>query len=1207
MSAEGRKTTVLRANKVRNKLKGDFSWLQRQNGSPPEAEEEKPWVAEVRACRLNSAFAESSPVSSPTQSAPSPTKAAPSPTKAAPSPTKAEPGRSPSGSIVRGVFPKLDKPASPAPTNNSSGPTQFAKKPSENYKKIAPHTVRSTSENQEGPLTPEEKEKRTEAASNVLRRSAARERSYVFSATRKFESPQKDNGAAEAKSPPFVAKRVEITDDDEGSKASATPTSPVSPVASAASVPQPRPRKTADGSVKAAVDVSVNEPAAPKQDEAEKEKEKEMEKEEAVAPEPVKEDSPAVSVTESDPSAEMKPGCTKVYTPLPELTPESFRAVIAEVEPAESDAPRKLVPPLLKLIPATPESLSPTLEPESPAPAAPVPEPSAPESTKPPAPEPSVPSVPAPSVPAPSVAEPSATESTKPSAPEPSVPAPSVAEPSAAESPAPSVPEPSVSEPSVPETPAPSVPEPSAAESPAPSVPEPSVAEPSTPESPAPSVPEPSVAESPAPSVPEPSVAEPSAPESPAPSVPEPSVAEPSVPEPPAPSVAEPSAAEPPAPSVPEPSIAEPPAPSVAEPSAAELSVPDSPGAVAPALTIPESATLVSITPEPQVPESADAASPVPESPHLAPLTPESPAPALSVMDSPSPVYQAPDLLIPECLPISAHVESTASVVLEPPAPAPEPPGPDSPAAVSPPPETPVVPVTDLLAPESATPVPSYLQTLVPVSPPQVTVVTEALQNTALEPEPEPESSTNISSSADTLAALSDTLISFDSGSASVKSREPALAEEEGSSADVRPTDHHAELEPVPQLSNCVQMTDDLLALSDGPEASAEPVPPSPGRWSQDLLGGIGGESSQVKVGGALDVLADDVIIINTEARSRLNTQPEEETPAAAEGTQSPTETVTITTKTVIITDKGEQFSADPVQTSHETTIITESSSADPFDPRPIGTTSRNRASDLLLPLSDASVNRYSTKEKEPSPAETNMSSNVLASLADDVIPIDTGAASLSTQRTWARTWDTGTDADKSQEAGVEGQDAEQKLVVMFERKSQENDSPWDRWTSPTVYTVASEEEEEEERAEDAQQTQTVTTITTVRETWSEPEPAMDRGFVYVKEYVNSTEQTSNNARDAVPSWSDLTESSTTYSYSSPSTYSSGPLSSLCTYCGEPVGNDAKITIEHLDINCHTGCFKCNVCSKPMGDLLDDMFIHRGKVNCESCYSKAFD
>lgn len=29
------------------------------------------------------------------------------------------------------------------------------------------------------------------------------------------------------------------------------------------------------------------------------------------------------------------------------------------------------------------------------------------------------------------------------------------------------------------------------------------------------------------------------------------------------------------------------------------------------------------------------------------------------------------------------------------------------------------------------------------------------------------------------------------------------------------------------------------------PEASAEPVPPSPGRWSQDLLGGIGGYANR--------------------------------------------------------------------------------------------------------------------------------------------------------------------------------------------------------------------------------------------------------------------------------------------------------------------------------------------------------------------------
>lgn len=163
-------------------------------------------------------------------------------------------------------------------------------------------------------------------------------------------------------------------------------------------------------------------------------------------------------------------------------------------------------------------------------------------------------------------------------------------------------------------------------------------------------------------------------------------------------------------------------------------------------------------------------------------------------------------------------------------------------------------------------------------------------------------------------------------------------------------------------------------------------------------------------------------------------------------------------------------------------------------------------------------------------------------------------------------------------------------------------------------------------------QTQTVTTVTTIRETHSEPEPAMDRyetysrtvieedqrvqtpdpeakkGFVYVKEYVNATEMSLHNARDSTDSGSDyLTSSSTSYSYSSPSSYSRGSLSSTCTYCGELVGNDAKITIEHLNINCHPRCFKCGACSKPMGDLLDSMFLHGGKVHCEDCYSKALE
>ncbi|XP_022607762.1 zinc finger protein 185 [Seriola dumerili] len=122
------------------------------------------------------------------------------------------------------------------------------------------------------------------------------------------------------------------------------------------------------------------------------------------------------------------------------------------------------------------------------------------------------------------------------------------------------------------------------------------------------------------------------------------------------------------------------------------------------------------------------------------------------------------------------------------------------------------------------------------------------------------------------------------------------------------------------------------------------------------------------------------------------------------------------------------------------------------------------------------------------------------------------------------------------------------------------------------------------------------------------PEPETKKGFVYVKEYVNATELSLHNARDTSDGGSDnLTSSSVDYSYSSPSTYSSGSLSSTCTYCGEQVGNDAKITIEHLNINCHPACFKCGVCSKPMGDLLYSMFLHGGKVHCESCYSKSFD
>ncbi|XP_070818382.1 zinc finger protein 185 [Chaetodon trifascialis] len=867
MSQEGDKATVFRTTKVRTKLKDDGSWLQRRSQPQPETTEEKPWLAEVRAGRVNGVPIETSPE--------------PSPTKPTLPTAKPDPERAPkSGFMIRGIFTKLDKPASSPTYNGFSGTTQFTKRPSETYKKLAPHSVRSTSEDQGSPLSKEEQEKRTEAASNVLKKSAVRQRSYVLSAAKKYESKEEaPHTSLDNSSPSFVAKRVEITDDDESAAtpapASTPPPSPVVPVTSVASAPQPKPRKIVDASVKTAADVAVKQPLAPKQEDA--------------APEPVKDIPPSVSVTEKDPFEHMKPGCTKVATPLPEFIPEWVQAVPAEAEPEDSGVSGQADTPLVELAPMLPAPVSPA---------------------------------------------------------------------------------------------------------------------------------------------------------------------------------------------------------------------------------------------------------------------PTSPAQASTVPESPAPVFLTP---------------------------------------VSP----------------------------VPLSPAPVSAVTEITVNT----EPEPEPSPKPSSSVDTLTSLSDTLISFDTGSTSVKDDEPVLAEEEESSADSRPSGNSVEQEPTPELSNCVPMTDDLLALSDGPEASAEPVPPSPGRWSQDLLSGLDSESNPAKTSGALDLLANDVIVINTEARSvSMQQEEEKQTDETAKETQSPTETVTTTTKTVIITDKSED-SADP-WSSHGTTTVTESSSADPFDPYPIETTSPNSSSDLLQPLSDISIN--------------STGGNALESLADDVIPINTDTKSLSTRRSWAHSWEISTpqqpDTEESQEAEPEGQAADQKTVVMFERKSTENGSPWDRWTLPVVYTTGEEEEEdeqeeeeEEEEEESPEDTQTVTSITTIREIHSEPEPVMDRtvledqraqtpeseakkGFVYLKEYVNATETSLHNAKDTndgAPN--NLTSSSTSYSYSSPSTYFSNTLSSTCTYCGELVGNDAKISIEHLSINCHPACFKCGVCGKPMGDLLDSMFLHGGKVNCESCYSKAFE
>ncbi|NXX53368.1 ZN185 protein, partial [Scopus umbretta] len=62
----------------------------------------------------------------------------------------------------------------------------------------------------------------------------------------------------------------------------------------------------------------------------------------------------------------------------------------------------------------------------------------------------------------------------------------------------------------------------------------------------------------------------------------------------------------------------------------------------------------------------------------------------------------------------------------------------------------------------------------------------------------------------------------------------------------------------------------------------------------------------------------------------------------------------------------------------------------------------------------------------------------------------------------------------------------------------------------------------------------------------------------------------------------------------------------VCSYCSREIRDCPKIIIEHLNICCHEYCFRCGICHKAMGDLLDKIFIHRDTVHCDKCYEKLF-
>ncbi|TFK03942.1 transcription termination factor 1 [Platysternon megacephalum] len=109
------------------------------------------------------------------------------------------------------------------------------------------------------------------------------------------------------------------------------------------------------------------------------------------------------------------------------------------------------------------------------------------------------------------------------------------------------------------------------------------------------------------------------------------------------------------------------------------------------------------------------------------------------------------------------------------------------------------------------------------------------------------------------------------------------------------------------------------------------------------------------------------------------------------------------------------------------------------------------------------------------------------------------------------------------------------------------------------------------------------------------------KGILFVKEYVNSCELSPRDSSDSLVDLSDIERAS--YLHSSTSQRS---CEGVCTYCGHEIRDCPKIMIEHLNVYCHEYCFRCGICHKAMGDLLDKIFIHRDIVHCDQCYEKLF-
>ncbi|XP_023561143.1 zinc finger protein 185 [Octodon degus] len=215
---EEERNNVLKQMKVRTTLKGDKSWITKQDES------------EGHTIELPSGRSRATSFSSPGEV----------------SKARSPSARASTGYIIRGVFTKpIDSSCQPQrhfPRTNGApksaagltkaahtGPPRSSisgyKMTTEDYKKLAPYNVRRSSvsgtvEELEVPFSLDEQKRRSEAASSVLRKTAPREHSYVLSAAKKSPVPTQETQA------PFIAKRIEVVDEDGASERSHEPPAP---------------------------------------------------------------------------------------------------------------------------------------------------------------------------------------------------------------------------------------------------------------------------------------------------------------------------------------------------------------------------------------------------------------------------------------------------------------------------------------------------------------------------------------------------------------------------------------------------------------------------------------------------------------------------------------------------------------------------------------------------------------------------------------------------------------------------------------------------------------------------------------------------------------------------------------------------------------------------------------------------------------------